>query len=194
LWRFCILSFLNSAETCVRTELGGNERLLWSGRPRKGIVFRAVDLFLVPFSLLWGGFAIFWEFSVLASDAPPFFVAWGIPFVLAGLYLIFGRFLMDARQRERTCYGVTNERVIIVSGLFRRSVKSLNLRTLSGITMDQRADGSGTITFGPAPPWSWWYSGIWWPGIGQQAPPRFELIQDVKVAYEIVRKAQREAT
>ncbi len=51
--------------------LDSNERLIWVGQPKKGIQFRAVDLFLIPFSLAWCGFAIFWVIS--ASKASVFF-------------------------------------------------------------------------------------------------------------------------
>ena len=69
-------------ENDLRPNLASDEKLIWTGRPKTGIVFRGSDLFLVPFSLLWGGFAIFWETSVIATDAPFFFKLWGIPFVL----------------------------------------------------------------------------------------------------------------
>lgn len=167
---------------------------MWSGRPRAGLVLRPVDAFMIPFSLLWGGFAIFWEYSVLTSGAPFFFRLWGIPFVLAGLHMIFGRFLVDMRQRERTIYGVTTERIVIVSGLFTRQVKSLNLRTLSDVSLSERPDGSGTITFGPGQPFGWWLQGMgWWPGM-PAATPAFELVPRAKEIYETIRGAQRAAT
>ena len=83
-------------------ELGSSEKLLWSGRPQQRVLFRGSDAFLIPFSLLWCGFAVFWEASVIANETPFFFRLWGIPFVLVGLYMVFGRFIVEAKQRKNT--------------------------------------------------------------------------------------------
>ena len=48
------------------------------------------DLWAIPFSILWGGFAIYWEWKVLTMDSPGFFVFCGIPFVLMSRYLARG--------------------------------------------------------------------------------------------------------
>ena len=178
----------------IQPELGAGERLFWAGQPRQGVVLRGSDAFLIPFSLMWGGFSFFWETSVIQSDAPGFFVLWGIPFVIMGTYLIAGRFLVDARQRAHTWYGVTNERILIVSGLFSRKVKSLNLRTLTDLSMSEKQGGEGTITFGSGLPFGDWFAGFGgWPGMEAQMSPRFELIPHVKTVYETIRAAQRDA-
>jgi len=165
-----------SPEQVISKELESGERLL--------------DAFLIPFSLMWGGFAVFWKTMVLRSKAPGFFALWGIPFVLVGLYMIFGRFVVDAASRARMFYGVTDRRAIIVSGLMSQTVKSLSLRTMTGLTLSERADGTGTIFFGELPPWGAMYSGMRWPGARQYSPPAFDLIHDARTVYNIVRQAQ----
>jgi len=181
------------AEDLIRDKLAPGEKLLWASRPRQGFVLRAADAFLIPFSLLWGGFAIFWEAAVLASGAPWFFALWGVPFVLVGLYIMFGRFWVDARQRAATVYAVTSERVLIVSGVFVQRVKSLNIDTITDVSLTERADGAGTITFGPVPPFHWCYVGAGWPGFTHQAVPSFELTGETRQVYEILCSAQRAA-
>jgi hypothetical protein len=175
----------------LRPELNAGEKLLWSGQPRRGVRLRPADAMLIPFSFLWGGFALFWELSVIRGDAPLFFTLWGVPFVLMGLHLIVGRFFVDAWQRARTYYGVTTERVLIASGLFQRQVKSLSLRGLAEITITERSDRSGTITFGTIPAMYGWLRGSSWPGLGKQLAPSFEMIENVRQVYGQVQSAQR---
>jgi Bacterial PH domain len=174
----------------IQFNLDRGERQLWAGQPKQGLVFRAADTFMIPFSLLWGGFAIFWEASVLTTNAPGFFALFGVPFVLMGLYVTVGRFFVDARRRANTTYAVTTERVLISTRWFSASTKSLNLKTLSDITLNERRDGSGTITFGPTNPLATMYGGTWWPGLSQT--PSFEMIRDAKRVYDLIRDAQRD--
>lgn len=166
------------------------ESLIWTGVPRQGLVLRVFDLFLIPFSLLWGGGAIFWEATVLLQGAPLVAALWGIPFVLMGLYLIIGRFFVDARIRANTFYGLTDRRAVILSGIFSRTVTSLPLRTLSDISVVERRDGSGTIHLGRPQP----FAGKQWPGMGTYQTPSFDLIGDVQSVYRQLMEKQRSAT
>ena len=188
----------------VRSHLESGERLLWSGKPVQGLKLRSNDIFLIPFSLLWCGFAIFWEIMVVTvllvnGEGEPLpvgiqiiFPLFGLFFVIVGLYIVFGRFFVDVRQRARTFYGVTDDRIIIVSGLFSRKLKSLDLRTLSDLSMTQKGNGAGSITFGPTHPFAAFFGGAAWPGAGMYAPPSFDLIPNVAEVYNIIRDAQKE--
>src|SRR5689334_10419235 len=90
------------------------ERLLWSGQPKQGIALSTRDTFLIPVSLIWGGFAIIWNAMVWlgpfdtnsAGEPDWFFKLWGLPFLVIGLYLIAGRFFHDAHIRKKLLYGV----------------------------------------------------------------------------------------
>ncbi len=131
------------------------ERLLWAGKPDPRRIFSGEDIFLVPFSLMWCGFAVFWELSVLGigpaategEEAPLFFAAWGAPFVLVGLYLVFGRFIVKGWARTRTVYAVTDQRVLVVRRLWRTRVTARYISSLHDVTASIRSDGSGSIQF-----------------------------------------------
>jgi hypothetical protein len=183
-----------SSEQVLRPELGHDERLLWSGAPKQGLFFRTSDFLAVPFSLMWGGFAFFWEYQVSnAKDAPIFMMVWGVPFMLVGLYMIVGRFFADAYQRKRTHYGVTDHRIIILGGLLTQEVKSLPLTTLGDITFSERSDRRGTITFGPTSFGFSMMSSTPWPGTSKRMPPTFDLVDNARHVYALIREAQHSA-
>jgi hypothetical protein len=179
------------ASAVLQFPMERGERQLWTGAPRQGVVLRSADVFMIPFSLLWGGFAVFWEVTALRTGGPGFFPIFGVPFVAAGLYITVGRFLVDARRRARTSYVVTSNRVVIIGGVFAPTTKSLLLATLSDVTMTERPDGTGTITFGAVNPMYAMYSGMSWPGVPQV--PSFEMIPDVRRVYGIIQTAQQDA-
>lgn len=165
-----------------------SDDLRWTGRPPSGIRLRAADIFLIPFSLMWGGFAIFWETAVISSGAG-FFAIWGIPFVLIGIYLIAGRFFWDAYRRSVTRYGLTADSALIVRGGLRPTVRRIFLPTVSSLSLNLRADGSGTIWLGDssiAHVWSSWAS---WSG--ESAVPCFEAIPEAQSIYDLCIDAQR---
>ena len=176
--------------TQLRPNLSKDEKLLWTGQPKTGILFRSTDVFIIPFSLMWGGFAIFWELSVIRTRIL-LFELWGIPFVLVGLFMIVGRFFYDAKKRGNTIYGITDDRIIIKSGAFSSSsIQSLNIKTLTGFSFREKTDGTGTILLGPSNQFSM-LNGSGWPARGQQAP-RLEFIPEARKVYELIVSLQRQ--
>lgn len=154
-------------------------------------MFRASDVGMIPFSLMWGGFAIFWESTVLSMPkAPAFFVLWGVPFVAMGLYIMFGRFFADAWIRARTVYAVTDQHVLILSQTFRTSLRSLDLPNLSEINCSDGSNGAGTITFGPT---NFYTAMRGWPGTRRNESPAFEGIPRVRDVLSLIHQAQRDA-
>jgi hypothetical protein len=177
----------------ITKELERDERVLWTGMPKQGLMLRGSDAFMIPFSLMWGGFAITWEVLAIMSGAPFFFALFGIPFVVIGIYILFGRFFVDARRRAHTFYGLTDQRVIIVSGIWSRSVKSLNLRMLTDVSLVEKADHKGTITFGSDPPMASIYRSMPMPGQVVHPAPCFEMIENAKEVYRQIRDAQKKS-
>ena len=182
----------------MRTHLFPGEKLLWSGRPRQGLVLRPIDMFLVPMTLGWVGFAILWQAKLLdLQKSAPFLSIVGIPFVVVVLYFLVVRFLMDAKKCANTCYGVTDGRIIITSGMFSQTRQSLHFDTLPEVSITQSTSaqntaGEGTISFGTSPYGAVMAALPGFPGSSQNDLPRFELIPDAKSAYEMILSAQKE--
>ncbi len=85
----------NSSRAAIADRLADGERLIWWDRPGQGLLLMPRDALLIPFSPLWGGFAIFWESMAVSGATPFFFKIWGVPFIVVGLYPIAGRFAVD---------------------------------------------------------------------------------------------------
>src|SRR5262249_58876931 len=115
---------------------------------------RSSDSLIFAFGVIWCGFAVFWEAGILTDRAtsahpPPVgFAVWGIPFVLAGLYLAFGRFVMRVIALRRTRYIITDRRLVRVISLFGTQTKTSYLKSLPPPVIIEQLDGSGSLAFG----------------------------------------------
>jgi hypothetical protein len=114
-------------------------------------MFHAMDIFLIPFSLLWGGIPTFVGISALLSGTatPAFFAI--LPFFIIGLYLIAGRFAWDAYVRANTRYALTDDSAFILRSGFGGGISNVYLPRTNNLNVKIRPDGSGTIYFGNAP-------------------------------------------
>ena len=50
------------------------ERIVWWGQPAQGLLFTSKDWFMVPFSLMFLGFSVFWESMVMTATNSPTFM------------------------------------------------------------------------------------------------------------------------
>ncbi len=182
---------MNDTSNHFQTELNPGERILWSGQPRQGIVLKAADLFFIPFSLLWGGFALFFTYMTIVESAPLIVMLIGAVVGVVGLYVIIGRFFVDILQRRNIYYALTDKRAIIISGVFAQHIKTLVIQNLPEIGVSTRRNGTGTITFGSSHPFAWMYASSGFPNMGfYHAAPSFENISDAKSVYQLVKRVQ----
>jgi hypothetical protein len=175
------------------------ERILWSGQPKQGLALSRSDLFAIPFSLMWGGFAIFWNYGVW-TDFPNtgagddwFFKLWGLPFLAIGLYMIVGRFFYDAWVRNRTYYAVTSERVLILRTSPTAKLTSRDIPSLPMFELTEHRDGTGTIIFDSEDVGYSWYGrnrGFGWLQPAS-ANAQFFQIDNPRRVYELIRNQVR---
>ena len=172
----------------IKKELAPGERVLWSGLPVRGLRFESADLSKSGFGLIFFSFSVFWvhgawsQSSASSSAQNTLFPLFGVPFVLVGFYLLAGHFLWSAICRKHTEYAVTNQRVIVRSGIFSTTTKSIEYRKIPTLTLTEKSDASGTIQFGETKAD---HSGD---GVSYTAT-KMEAVPDVRVVYDIIRKA-----
>ena len=177
---------------------------MWSGTPAQGLFFTSRDMFLIPFSLLWCGFAIFWTYTAAKQGAPLFFDAWGAMFICIGLFFVFGRFAVDAWLRRRISYAVTDKRILIMRTAPFANFTSIDLERLPDIQLTGEGEKRGSLRFGAATsvfgnpgffgnPGGWPQSryrsfASWSPSL--DPVPQFLGIEDPSKVFDIVTKAR----
>lgn len=180
------------ATTIITSHLLPGERLLWAGRPKQGLLLRGEDAFLIPFSLVWS-LPVLSRLSsgAVLSNPIDFF------FLVIGLYLLLGRFIVDAWLRSRTYYGVTDRHVVILRLSTASEMTSVSLRTLSNVKLTLRWGGKGTIElgrprkssiFGPRASRAFPF-----PGAHEYLPPAFEAIPNAREVYDLIVRTQQHA-
>ncbi|MGW4090735.1 hypothetical protein [Nocardia sp. NPDC004750] len=179
-------------ENIVQSEigriLGPGENVLWTGRPRRGLALQTRDAYILPFSLFFCGFAVFFAISDVAEGASPLSLLWVGIFVLVGLYFLLGRLVVDAQRRAHTFYGVSNKRIIIISRFFGYKVQTFNPRTLEYLSLTERSGGSGTILFAAISFLDRRWSTILLMGAGPL--PAFEMIEHARSVYELIERTR----
>ncbi len=135
----------------ARHEMRPHERLIWADRP-VGRMRGTPDISRIVFGLLFAGFAVFWTSTAwLMTRGIPgdpfgqFFPLLGIPFIAVGAGMAVAG-IRSWREGGTTVYALSEERVLVISGARKRSVRSLDLKAIRGVEREEGAGGSGTIS------------------------------------------------
>jgi len=129
----------------IEQYLEAGEKIIWTGQPKQGMMFSAFDVWMVIFGFIWTSGVLGWIYA--AWEAAIWFAMFGLPFLLVGLYLIFGKFYFDTRSRASAIYAITNRRVIITFRYFRKRFFSYEYAKFVDIALRENSDKSGTIYF-----------------------------------------------
>lgn len=129
--------------------------------------------------------------AVVLNSKAPLFALFGAPFVLIGLFFVVGRFFLDAWLRAKTCYAVTDRRILIArSGRYGfADFKALRLDQLQEASLRELSDGRGTIIFGRPVPDSSNRGAANGAMIGALSPTaQFIGIDDARHVYDLIQK------
>lgn len=97
-----------------------DEKIIWSGIPNTLKLFMRSDIILIPFTLLIGGFMIYYSYSsmiLMLRGQSLTFALTGITFLLIGFYLIFGRIWYRHKRLSKNIYFITDKRVFVFNTL-----------------------------------------------------------------------------
>jgi hypothetical protein len=176
-----------TAFAIVSQRIGSSSTLLWTGRPQPGIIFRPIDVSLIPGTVLFLivsiGIASIWYIAPGIAPLPFRLI---VPIAVAvGVYIAILRFPVDAWCRSHTFYGLTKVDAIIVYDYVPRDVRTINLVSAPEIGLTEWRSGRGIIRFGPLPDVGTRRN---MPVGPRSGPPAFENIDDVAAVYQIVRQ------
>lgn len=106
---------MNDPQQHARDHLRPGEHLYWAGTSDPHRLLTGRDAYLIPFSLVWCGFVVFGATSVLREGSPgPEAVILPI-FLVVGLHMLFGRFLVKLHRKRTTVYAVTDRRALVIT-------------------------------------------------------------------------------
>ncbi|MCL2436705.1 MAG: hypothetical protein FWD00_01555 [Clostridiales bacterium] len=174
----------------IQKELLLGERVIWQGAPCRSKVVNKADIFLIPFSIFWAGFVLVWTITATLSAGS--FGLVGIPFLIMGGYLTFGRFIVKNRMKRSTIYAITNMR-ILVARTNGKNFSSMDINAIPNASISHDKNGIGTIVFGTVPAWSTMYlnTGMdFFGGSGQPGVVAFIDIEDSQKVFDIYKRTK----
>ncbi|MCT4660870.1 MAG: hypothetical protein N4A40_03340 [Tissierellales bacterium] len=136
-----------SDEKTIENYLYDNEKILWLGKPKIKI-FSVLDILIIPVTIIWLGIIVAWETMAFSIGAPFIFQLFAVPYILIGLYVLIGRYILKIYLKRNTNYCVTNQRIIILKKLKSFKVESEEISNLSIVNIENKGHNFGNVIFG----------------------------------------------
>ncbi len=133
-------------DSIFRKYLRGGEEIIWSGQPVSGKLPTRQTLPVAFFGLFFLGFSIFWMVMAV-GHAGGYFALFGVPFVLIGAYIVFGRLGKGTKFQDNTFYALTSERLLICSTQNGETLNEMSLNKIPFIQINKNLDNTGTLIF-----------------------------------------------
>ncbi len=181
---------MNDIADRFQKQLSSGERLLWVGQPKVGFRFVPMDLYLLPFGLLFGGIGCWGLTEVVRGGLCPQLMwagAAGVPGIV-GFYILVGRFLWDMWKLSTTFYAVTDRRAMILSTPFFTQCDYLDWRSFPWIQFQPGKNGRGRVIFGDAP--IWLEMPVGWSYRSMRPVRAFEQLENAYEVYRLILKVQ----
>lgn len=126
------------------------EHILWQGQPVPGIDWSQLFGPQTIVGAVFTGFSMFWmaasAMMISTGDTPfPFnlFPLFGLPFLLIGLFMLFGHVLLDAYVRRGTWYSVSTRQFFIARNIYgRKRLEAVRIANVSEVKLLDETPGS----------------------------------------------------
>lgn len=164
--------------------LDPDEKILWQGHPDRHFRLRKRNIALSVFGLFFLGSSFFMIIMAPGMSGPAnmplFILLFELPFLAAGLYMVFGVHFFDTWKRAHTVYTLTNKHAFIATDTTGKKLKSYPI------------DAQTPITFKPGPPDSVFFATELRARnrTSSTVPVGFELISDGQKVYKLIREVQ----
>ncbi len=169
-----------------RDELLADEKILWAGQPETKFILKGEDVILSLFGLFCTGFmSLFFLDDDFITSGDLFEISISIVFMLVGLYLLFGRIIIDNYEKKRTFYAVTNQRVLIITNIHKKNVQAQLINQIPVLIKYVHKDRIGTIQFDNV------QCDMSGETVSYIYPPTFRDIKDVDTIYKLINDLRR---
>ena len=129
----------------VSREMRSREKPLWIGRPiaKKFALKEGWRTF--AFGIPWTAAALYFLYQA-AQSGDMMTVAFALPLAVIGVFFLTAP-VQEYWRARRTTYVVSNQRLIILNGLWRPSVETFDPSEIGSLDIDAADDGVGSIIF-----------------------------------------------